>query len=296
MITTGALILAATLPIVFPSLAKHSYEYALDNGRHTTVTITKDANTTDWLVLVPGSGCKKFLKFDPFDNLRLKRAFNTLIISKAGAELDEADCRKDEFQRSSVRSQRILDNQTIMRDLIPANSRIFLAGYSEGGYIAPDIAVADPRVKALLSFSGSTQNWMTEEIMCVDAGPKRDALQKKFETQVIGNNSFTEFYNEDWSYAYLNSYITRRSFEMMKQLTIPVLWLNGDHDDILWIDGARQDAMDLINIHGKTNIEYHFIAGAGHDLKCAKTAPTCDPDLLKAQIFGLIEAFAQTHF
>jgi pimeloyl-ACP methyl ester carboxylesterase len=229
--------------------------------------------------------------------LSAERPYNLLLIGKTGADINKSEdsCRVDEFQHSSVRSQRIKDNQTIMHDLIPANARILLAGISEGAYIAPDVAYADSRVKAYLDLSGNTQSWMTEEIMCVPEGPQRDKLEKFFDTEVRGNNSFTKYY-VDWTYAYLNSYDTHRSYDMMKALNIPIAWLNGDHDETLWVEGARLDAMDLINNQHKTNIEYHWLAGANHGLQCADSAKGCDDKALADQVRTIITTFAAKHF
>lgn len=276
-----------------------SFEYSLDQGHRAPISIETNPATNDWLVLMPGSGCifyeisdSRFLTW-----LKAERPLNILLIGKVGADFGKAEdkCRVDEFQRSSVRSQRIKDNQTILHDLIPANARILLSAISEGGYIAPDIAVADQRVKAYIDLSGNTQSWMTEELMCVPEGPKRDKLAKFFDEEVRGNDSFTKYYS-DWTYGYLNSYDTHRAYDMMKTLDIPIAWLNGDHDETLWVEGARLDAMDLINNQGKKNIEYHWLAGADHGLHCAKTAKGCDEAALQAQVKQIVTGFAARHF
>jgi hypothetical protein len=276
-----------------------SYDYQLDNGRRAPISIETNAKTTDWLVLMPGSGCGFYeIKDSHFLTwLKAKREYNILLIGKAGSDLGKDDnaCRVDEFQHSSVRSQRITDVHTIMRDLIPSSARILLTAISEGAYIAPDIALEDARVKAYIDLSGNSKSWMDEEIMCVSAGAARDKLEKFFDDEVRGNNSFTKYYS-DWTYAYLNSYDTHRTYDVFKQLEIPVIWLNGDNDETLWVEGARQDAMALINKEGKTNIEYHWLAGANHGLQCADTAPSCDKAKLNAQVEKLITDFAEQKF
>ncbi len=291
-----------------------SYYYSLDHGRRAPISIETNASTTDWLVLMPGSGCNfyeisdsRFLKW-----LTAGRAFNVLLIGKTGADIGKTNeaCRVDEFQRSSLRPQRIRDTQTIMRDLIPAGSRILLSAISEGAYIAPDVAVADSRVKAYIDISGNTQSWMTEELMCVPEGPKRDKLAKFFDEEVRGNDSFEKYY-VDWTYAYLNSYDTHQAYDMMKALHIPIVWLNGDADETLWVEGARLDAMDLIHKQGKTNIEYHWLHGADHGLHCADALTvtstgakipnplydaTCNEAAMQAQVRQIIVDFTARRF
>lgn len=282
-----------------PAPGARFFYYLLDHGRRAPISIEKNSKTTDWLVLMPGSGCSfaeigdsHFLKW-----LMAKRDYNVILIGKTGADLgkDEDACRVDEFQHSSVRSQRILDNQTIMHDLIPANARILLAAISEGAYIAPDVALADERVKAYIDLSGNSKSWMVEELMFVPEGPARDKLANFFNNEVRGHNSFTQYY-VDWTYAYLNSYDTHRTYDVFKQLQIPIIWLNGDHDDTVWADGARQDAAELIDNEGKSNISYHWLAGGNHGLKCADSAPSCIEEKLDAQVEKLITDFASDYF
>ena len=290
-----------TSPASSPSTdaATVSSEYQLDYGRRAPISLHRNSATSDWLVLMPGSGCNfydvedsRFLRW-----LMQAKAYNVLIIGKAGADLgrDDDNCRVDEFQHSSIRSERIKDVHTIMHDLIPDDSSVLLAAISEGAYIAPDVALKDKRVKAFIDLSGNTQSWITEEIMSVPAGPEREKLSRFFDREVRGNNSFTKYY-VDWTYAYLNSYDTRQSYESMKALTIPVIWLNGDQDETLWVEGAREDAISLINDEHKTNIQYHWLAGANHGLECVDKAKTCDEEALAAKVRSLIVTFAAQNF
>jgi hypothetical protein len=296
----GAAVLAAFLLILVASTSHaRSYYYQLDHGRRAPISIETNPATTDWVVLMPGSGCNFYEIADTrfMTWLKGERPFNILLIGKTGADINKTEdsCRVDEFQHSSVRSQRIKDNQTIMHDLIPPTSRILLAAISEGAYIAPDVAFYDHRVKAYIDLSGNTQSWMTEEIMCIPPGPEREKLAKFFDTEVRGNNSFTKYY-VDWTYAYLNSYDTHQAYDMMKALQIPITWLNGDADSTLWVEGARQDAMDLINNQGKENIEYHWLAGAEHGLHCSETVKSCDDAALQVQVKQIITDFTRRNF
>jgi pimeloyl-ACP methyl ester carboxylesterase len=224
--------------LISRALTAKTVDFELSNGRRAAVSVINSNSANDeWIVFLQGSGCSIY---DPYRSkwiawLQEKHLYNVLVVNKAGAAMD-GTCRETEFQFSSLRQQRINDIRSVLSDYLPANANVILFGESEGGYIAPDIAVEDTRVVSLILISGGTKNWIEEEVMLAPTD-KRTELLRFFKSEVIGNLTLEKFYDET-SYALFNSYNNHQSFQSLQRLKVPALFLEGDQDKVIWVEGV----------------------------------------------------------
>lgn len=292
----GIMAVFASLGFAQVSQAKTAY-YSFDDGRTAAVTVEPLAGSNEWAIFMPGCSCAYYkLHTSRYMNwVRDARPMNAMVINKTGVRINTDKCDEDEYQWSSVRDQRIKDTLEILKNQVPANARILLLAESEGGYLSQDVALKDTRIKAIINVSGNTQSWITEEINYLPAGAKREKLRKFFDDEVIGNLDYTKFY-AGWNYVWLNSMHTRKAFESMKAITIPVLWMNGDMDDTLWVQGAYEDAQKLLNEENKTNLEYHYFKGLHHGLECAKKAVGCNKTATEKLLRDTVQTFTTQKF
>src|SRR5690606_17825047 len=88
--------------------------------------------------------------------------FNLLILNKPG--VGPRDLDPEVFETSFRRKTRVQDCLFALKSLIPQGHRVVLVGYSEGAYLAPEIANRDSRVQKLVMIGGGTRGWLKEEI------------------------------------------------------------------------------------------------------------------------------------
>lgn len=287
-------LLLSLICIIAPALVRaENIVVPLKGGRSVIAYRVQSSETSPWLVFLPGSGCGIYdARPDSWFSIigrqfvRFHRSLNGLVINKAGATPN--GCNEPEFLRSALRERRIGDIREVLANVLPRNARILLVGESEGGYIAPDIALLDPRVKALILLSGGTRSWIDEEIFFVRP-EERLALKEFFAREVIPNPTLDKFYR-GWSYAQLVSFHTQKTYFSLRQSPKPTLVLNGARDTKTWVDGTQQDLIQLRERERKTNLEFYLLPGADHALRCGR-AFNCDPAKLQAQIEALVSRF-----
>lgn len=235
----------ALFSLFFPAVCfAASYEYPLSGGRKAVYEKIDGKMPRKWLVYIPGSGNFLAYSTEPFIKIVDPEGLaGILVINKAGIGLDN-NVRQEEFSHSGVREQRLSDIQEIMNNVLPKDAEILLVGSSEGGYLAPLIARTEKRIKAILFLSAGSRNWMEEELMLEKDPVKRQELADFFKTTVIGNMSFEDYYKE-YPYAVLNSFSDDAYAKALKKITVPMLFLNGTNDDMVWVDGIRQDVARL---------------------------------------------------
>jgi len=265
-----------------------------DLGDHRSLVISRSVEkpVLPWLVYIPGSG-DHFNDIEKIESLQILLAYhdyNFLIINKVGVA-PNGDVDKEAFQRGSLRGQRIQDNLSVMKAIIPADAKVQLMALSEGAYIAPEIAEKDSRIKSLILLSGNTWSWLEEEVNYLPP-PQRAALRTYLETEVLPNPVFDKFYR-DWSYAYFNSYCTDATYITMKSQSLPTLAIHGGKDDIIWLEGTLENLKKLTEVEKRTNIEVHLLPEANHSLRCGKNDQRCKQRVLSKKLKAILIDFAK---
>lgn len=214
----------------------------------------------EWIVYLPESGAS----FQTGSRAELKRLlgpklaakFNFLAINKPGVGPRGTD--KKVFEQSFRRHYRIRDAIATMKAIIPATHHVYLVGYSEGAYLAPEIASLDRRVRALALIGGGTRGWLKEELS--NASPKeRSAVRKQIREIQKQSESTRKWY--DFSYATWHSYREDRTLEALKKISRPTLAIFGARDKTIDLKAALSD---LKRLSKKKPIQIEVLPRCGH--------------------------------
>lgn len=213
-----------------------------------------------WLVFLTESGAC----FQPGTRQELKmllgptlaRQFHYLVINKPGLNPKGKD--RQAFEHSFRRQLRIADALETMRKIIPRGHKIYLVGYSEGAYLAPEIAVQDRRVQAVAMVGGGTRGWLKEELGTAQARQKA-ALRR----QIARIRRRAHDHSLKWqgfSYATWNSYREDSTLHALKKLRRPALSVLGEKDRVIDLKAALRDLASL------KNVRVELLPGRGHAL------------------------------
>jgi pimeloyl-ACP methyl ester carboxylesterase len=263
--------MALVFTLIFVSLKTAAFESSalkLPTGRSVVAELEAANSHKRWIVFLPGSTCGLYLHGETPWLATLNSAWpaNVLVINKAGVGGDNR-CRMQEFKEGSLRQNRIDDVLAALKLKIPDGEEILLVGESEGGYIAPDIALQYPGVRGLVLISGGTRSWLDEEVARAPEA-KRASLRAMFDRDVVGSTDFEKTYL-GWTYAQLASYNTNQTVTSLRALQIPVAAFHGEDDKNIWVSAAISDFSQLIEREGKSNLHSYVIQGAAHGLHCA---------------------------
>src|SRR5665213_1790185 len=104
-----------------------------------------------WLVFLSESG-SMFMHghrhgINSLVGTRIADRFNFLVINKPGQFAKKVN--RKIYEQSFRRAKRIEDAVAALKAVIPKNHHTHLVGYSEGAYLAPQIALRDKRTKTV---------------------------------------------------------------------------------------------------------------------------------------------------
>lgn len=240
-------------------------EYRLHDGRKLVVSHLDAGLAPDWIVYLPGSA-PELHQADATERLSLAGRVHApethlLVLNKPGIRWN-GSVQKSIFEKSFTRAQRIQDTQEVLREMIPDDARIALVGYSEGAYLAPELAVKDERVKSLVLLAGGTRGWLDEEI---NLSPEKEislVLRKVLEiySQKKPSARWRGFSHRTW-----HSYDHVSAMDWLARLTIPVLALHGAKDRLVDVETAIADLENLRANHG-LRLRSKVYKDLGHDM------------------------------
>ena len=217
--------------------------------------------TKDWIVFLPESnadfqtGSRTEIK--KLIGTKVAARFNFLAVNKPGVGARIQD--RQAFEASFRRHYRLADALQAMNTIIPRGDKICLIGYSEGAYIAPEIARLDRRVMALAMIGGGTRGWLKEELSNATTPREKAAVRRKIREIQRRKNS-TEKWN-DFSYATWHSYREDRTWEALKRLRQPALAILGARDKTI---DLKSTLSDLKRLAAKKPIHVEVFPRCGH--------------------------------
>ena len=195
-----------------------------------------------WVVLIPESGSD--FRFGNRSELaalvgaRAAKKFNFLVINKTGQTSSKTD--KDMFEKSFRRQQRIEDSVAALKAIVPRGHKIHLVGYSEGAYLAPQVACLDSRVISVSMIGGGTRGWLKEELSNANVKEK-SRYQKKIKE--IYKNPEAKIKWNGFSYATWYSYRGDHTLRALRQVRVPMFAILGARDRVIDLKSTILDLM-----------------------------------------------------
>ena len=178
------------------------------------------------------------------------------------------------FKRDN-RKQRMYELKTVVDDLIKKGTKkILLLSESEGTMLAPEIAkIYQDKVSGLISLSGSIFPFKDDILFASENRigqfkklPSKKKIEKIFrEIENQPDNVEKEFMGH--SYKFWNSYLDYNPIDDIKQLTCPILYVNGENDEL---DIIKQKRMIDNLCENGINIRQIIYEGVGHKMENRK--------------------------
>lgn len=214
----------------------------------------------NWAVYLPESGAG-FLYANRSELIELvgaeaAREFNFLIVNKPGLHPGGVD--RDEFDRSFLRHRRIDDAVAALKAIVPKEDKIHLIGYSEGAYLAPQVARLDSRVKSVTMIGGGTRGWLKEELN--NATRKEKPVFAKKIKEIYANPTLERKWN-GFTYATWYSYRGDSTLRALKQIRTPTLAIVGARDRVI---DAKAAISDLKRMSERKPLKLHVLGNCGH--------------------------------
>ena len=218
------------------------------------------AKTDQWVVFLPESASEfrygDRQELESFVGRRVARSFNFLVVNKPGLEPDSVD--RALFEQSFRRQRRIDDALIVLKRLIPKNHAIHILGYSEGAYLAPQVAKRDKRVKTVSMIGGGTRGWLKEELSTA-TNRERKSFERKIKDIYRHPHSLARW--NGFSYATWYSYRADTTLQALRSLKLPTLAILGARDRVI---DLRATIVDLVLISERQPTHIHIFGDCGH--------------------------------
>ncbi len=216
-----------------------------------------------WVVFLPGSSAQLHrAEEEDIQNLLQNDKDHThfLVINKAGLNIGRG-VNKRIFERSFQRQQRVSDTLEVIKKIIPRGHEICLVGYSEGAYIAPEVATHLAAVKAIVLLAGGTRSWLAEELNKMKPQEFSSTADRLFEIYAQKNprKRWKGYTHRTWL-----SYDNDQTLKALEQLEIPIYSIYGTKDDLVDTASVARDFRALKKMK-RTLIRQKSIKGFGHD-------------------------------
>jgi pimeloyl-ACP methyl ester carboxylesterase len=214
----------------------------------------------NWIVFLPESAAEfqegRRQDLRELLGARMAANFNFLVINKPG--VSRAGVHQHTFELSFRRQKRVKDALSAMKQVIPRDHQIFLVGYSEGAYLAPQVARGDSRIIGVVMIGGGTRGWLKEELS--NAGPReKRGLRRKIQEIHAHPRSLKKW--NSFSFATWYSYREDHTLEAIDQLRIPMLAILGKRDRTIDYQTTWQDLKKRA-LHQK--IQVRVFSDCGH--------------------------------
>jgi hypothetical protein len=216
--------------------------------------------SSTWVVFIPESGSDfrfgERAELSALVGAHAAKKFNFLIINKTGLTSESTD--KIVYEKSFRRKRRIEDSVVTLKKMIPRGHKIHLIGYSEGAYLAPQIALLDARVCSVSMIGGGTRGWLKEELS--NARPKEKSQYEKKIKEIHRNPSAKLKWN-GFSYATWYSYRGDNTLGALRRLKIPMIAVLGARDRVIDLKSA---IVDLVLVSERKPVQVSIFGDCGH--------------------------------
>lgn len=215
----------------------------LGDGRTISLsTLKTPSQSKRWVIAIPGTtqnyhDAQDLLQEPEFRSL-FHSGFNIAYLNKTGIFSDHFDYHM--YMDSFRANLRIQDSLAALREGLPgADLELYLVTMSEASYLAPEMALEEPRIKALVMKSGGTRPWLDEELTKMNRFRRKRA--KKTVAQIRAEEVPDNLIWHGYPAAALRSFDQIKVKEALLNLKIPVLAILAADDTLIDIKGALQD-------------------------------------------------------
>lgn len=223
-----------------------------------------------------GSGCGSVTSVVGFMPPLLDLGLGVLLPEKRGVRVDDQGliC-SDEFLRTNDRAQRVADALLVVRrarETLPRwDGRLIVAGASEGGAIAPEVALSYPSTIAVVALAGGGSS-QADELLRLEqrkatSPPEREGrtarLKKTLDEIRRAPVHDRTWLGEDNTFKRWASFLDYAPIDFFVRLDVPVYVAHGARDEAVPIESADAIA-DAFSRAGKTNLTYRRYADLDH--------------------------------
>jgi len=247
------------------------------------------------IVLLSGSGCKDFGSRVPFFFERYPAPVDVYFLEKIGIQkgADGKAC-SDAYNEADTLERRVSDTLAFIEQepaLKAAGARsIAILGFSEGGAVAPIVALRSPKIGWLAT--GGSGGLPQSQSFLIFAGRGVPPYASPFSREIF-LNTFAAIKADPQSldkaffghpYRYWSSHLFHNPLSTYAQLDIPIIAAMGEKDESEAIESGRA-LRDYFAGHPEKKFTFIEYANAGHTLRA--------PDKANLQDFvgGLAEWF-----
>lgn len=194
--------------------------------------------------------------------------------------VDRSDC-PEAYLKKDLPEQRVMDYVQVVAAIRQSasgwwNRRLIIIGGSEGAEIAEQVAAVVPEAERLIIFAfggrrfeddvlHSVQVSMNEAGLDEDARQEQTARMKKTFQDALSDRS-PNLMVSGHSQAWLASMLMIDQLVSLRQVSVPVLALQGSDDEDVSVEGART-MVDQLRALGSTNIRYIEYPGLNHGFR-----------------------------
>lgn len=258
---------------------------------------TDNAGAAMPILLLHGSGCKDYSSRMAFYFAHYPAPLSVYYLDKVGVQkgADDTACT-EAFNAADFMENRVHDNLAFI-DSAPelkvlAPRSLAVLGFSEGGAVAPLVALRSPKVGWLATAGSGGLPQSQVFLIFADRGVEPYAkpfsrayfLQTYADIKANPDSVDKEFFGH--SYRYWSSHLFYDPLVAYRQLDIPIIAAMGEKDESEAIEAGRALREDFAR-HPEKNFTFVEYPNASHALK----AP--DKDHLQDFIGGLAAWFSQ---
>jgi predicted esterase len=160
-------------------------------------------------------------------------------------------------------------------------TKVIVLGFSEGGQVAPRVAVENKKITHCIAFVGGGLNQFFDEIiknrmLSVKGDLSQEESQKKIDSlfldfeNIYKNPNSTNLFWFGHPYKRWSSYTLIPTIEYIKKLTIPIYIAQGTEDSNTNVLSSDYTRLEFLRLN-KHNLTFKNYAGFDHSFKNSKT-------------------------
>lgn len=220
------------------------------------------------VLYLDGSDCRSVSNVVAYAQPILDLGMAIVLPEKRGVHVDDDGVRcAQEFLQTNDRAQRIASAVSVVDHLRPHlarwDGRIVVLGASEGGALAPAVALALPNTVAVISLAGGGWSQRQELLALASSSEERAAIDAKVDEIRRDPTPNKTWLGPSNTYKRWASHLDAAPIDDFVRLDVPIYVAHGERD--VSVPVASAVAIDTeLRRAGKTNIELHRYPSLDH--------------------------------